>query len=186
MVNVKDQTLSPLVDHADLLEHLPELDETDLSLTDAAADSAVPGLIFISAANLSEEIDYLFAYDRTAGELSLVQTIDRTAAGIFIDGFSSDHRWLILRSLGAASSSSIERREHVYLYDTQTQALHTHRLANNTVLINENLAADDEWLLFHGEGFLILSNPSADYDHLVPYSFADCTGAAWIKRKRNN
>jgi hypothetical protein len=55
MVNVKDQTLSPLVDHADLLEHLPELDETDLSLTDAAADSAVPGLIFISAANLCWE-----------------------------------------------------------------------------------------------------------------------------------
>jgi dipeptidyl aminopeptidase/acylaminoacyl peptidase len=181
-VNVESKFPEPLVDDSDLAFLLPEVAEVDLEISNAATDPTEPDLIFITAANRLENIDYVFTYNWRSGEKKLLFTIEDSPGGLQSPRFSPDHRWLVLQTLFGMSVSSNRRISDLYLYDLETGENLLYSLTAEIAVGGSGWTNNGQWLAFRGQGFLLLSNPAANYDHLVLHEFGDCTDAAWIQK----
>jgi Tol biopolymer transport system component len=113
--------------------------------------------------------------------INLVLTTENSPGGLFVNRFSPNHNYLVLQTNVGFSSSSSQRQQDIYLHDIQSQTSQSYTLARDTILPERSWSNNGEWLAILEDGYFILSAPKANYDHLVPYDFRDCTSLAWIK-----
>ncbi len=181
MASVNDNAPQILLTQADLAALVPDLEETEIRLNDATTDPTAPNLIYITAVNRLENIDYLFTLEWQRGEIELVLETENSPGGLLVPRFSPDNHWLVLRTNFSVASSSSQRQQNIYLYNTESQTTLLYTMSGAAFLPGRSWSNNGDWLASLSDGFIMLSAPDANYDHLVRHEFQDCTDMAWIK-----
>ncbi|MFZ0546393.1 MAG: hypothetical protein WAM60_13190 [Candidatus Promineifilaceae bacterium] len=179
--NIEDNEPKQIVEAADLVTFLPELEGADIKLIGAAADPTAPNLIFLTVADRLDYENYFFSFDWRTGKTALIFKAEEAFGGLTVHSFSPDHNWIALSTAITNVNDNSGRQQYVYLYSIASQETQRYTLSDELTLPSASWSNNGKWLLFQGQDYLMLSAPEFGYDYLVSHDFNDCTGAAWIK-----
>ncbi|MGH2538137.1 MAG: hypothetical protein ACRDHL_12140 [Candidatus Promineifilaceae bacterium] len=154
--------------------------EIELVMTQLLANPAEPGAVYILATGRVEPPGFVFRYQPDSDELALALHRGYSHLGMVGLGFSPGGRWLTLMASGNRAPDGAWYRS-LYLLDTTTLETLSLPLDEAGLLPVQAWSADGRWLMQLGEGYFLLTAPEADYRHLIPIDFNDCTAAAWIR-----
>jgi Tol biopolymer transport system component len=134
--------------------------------------------LFIEAITADLHNQYIFAFDRETGEITLRLHLDDQDRFIAFR-FSPDGRYWTLTT--HARNDLIGTNWALYLHDIAHNE--TKKLAFRPVPFAEysyDWSADGRWLLKADSGVIQLINPDDDYFKLIFYDGAQCTSAVWL------
>ncbi|MCI0581040.1 MAG: hypothetical protein L0332_20345 [Chloroflexi bacterium] len=156
------------------------IDPEEWYISHATAHPSHPSLFFVTVVDIPGRQEFLVRYNWESDEATLLLTRENRTGGLLQPLFSPDGRWLVVQT-DTFNDDLNQRLSDYYLYDIAQEKVTTLQIDHTTIFPIGDWTTDGQWFVQGGNGYLILTNPAAGYQYLLPHDFNDCTAIAWTK-----